>query len=529
MKKVIIIGAGPAGLTAGYELVKDNNEEYEVVILEETQEIGGISRTVRYNGNRMDIGGHRFFSKDKRVMDFWEELMPIQGSNSFDDEKLGRVKPLKEGGPNPEKEDVVMLVRNRVSRIYYLKKFFDYPISLKLQTFTNMGFVRTMKSGFSYLKTRFIKKPDDTLENFYINRFGKTLYSMFFEKYTEKLWGRHPREISADWGAQRVKGLSITAVLKDAFMKIFGGKNRKAKETSLIEEFWYPKYGPGQLWETLADKFQEKGGKLLKGYSVKKLNIEKGKVKSVVCDVNGTEVILEGDIFVSTMPVKDLVAGFTGDKVPKKMADIAKGLPYVDFQTVGVLVNKMKLQNKTKMKTLGNIVPDCWIYVQEPEVKMLRLQIFNNWSPYLVKDAENTVWIGLEYTCQEGDQYWNMSDEDFSKFAIDELASMNIIDKEDVLDSHREKVKKAYPAYFDTYAQIDELVKYLDKFENLYCIGRNGQHRYNNMDHSMATAFEAVENIKTGKTTKENIWNVNTEQEYHETKSEDAEPEKAAN
>ena len=519
MKKVIIIGAGPAGLTAGYELVKDGKEEYEVVILEETNEIGGISRTVRYNGNRMDIGGHRFFSKDSRVMDFWEELMPIQGVNSFDDEKLGRVKPLKEGGPNPEKEDTVMLVRNRVSRIYYLKKFFDYPISLKLQTFTNMGLIRTIKSGFSYLKTRFVKKEENSLENFYINRFGKVLYSMFFEKYTEKLWGRHPKEISADWGAQRVKGLSITAVLKDALGKIFGGKKKKSVETSLIEEFWYPKYGPGQLWETLADKFVENGGKLLKGYSVKKINIENNQVKSVVCIVNGTEVILEGDIFVSSMPVKDLVLGFNGQEVPNEMLEIAKGLPYVDFQTVGVLVNKIKLKNKTKMKTLGNIVPDCWIYVQEPEVKMLRLQIFNNWSPYLVKDAENTVWIGLEYTCQEGDQYWNMSDKEFSEFAINELASMNIIDKEDVIDSHREKVKKAYPAYFDTYEHMDQLVEYLNNFSNLYCVGRNGQHRYNNMDHSMATSFEAVKNIKSGETSKANIWNVNTDKEYHETKS----------
>ena len=247
MKKVIIIGAGPAGLTAGYELLK-NKDEYDVTILEESQDIGGISKTVKYNGNRMDIGGHRFFSKDSRVMDFWKELMPIQGENSFDDEKLGREKPLEKGGPNPEKEDTVMLLRTRVSRIYYLKKFFDYPISLKLQTFTNMGLIRTIKAGFSYLKTIFVKKKEDSLENFYINRFGKVLYSMFFEKYTEKLWGRHPSEISADWGAQRVKGLSIKAVIKDAFSKIFGGnKNKKDVETSLIEQFWYPKYGPGQI------------------------------------------------------------------------------------------------------------------------------------------------------------------------------------------------------------------------------------------------------------------------------------------
>ena len=517
MKKVIIIGAGPAGLTAGYELQKENNKDYEVVILEADNAVGGISRTVRYKDNRMDIGGHRFFSKSEKIMNFWEELMPIQGEASFDDKKLNRQKPLKEAGPNPEKEDKVILIRDRVSRIYYLKKFFDYPISLKLQTFTNMGLIRTIKAGFSYLKTIFVKKKEDSLENFYINRFGKVLYSMFFEKYTEKLWGRHPKEISADWGAQRVKGVSIKAVIKDAFMKIFGKKSKEV-ETSLIEQFWYPKYGPGQLWETLADKFEENGGKLLKGYKVKKIKIENEKIKSVVCEVNGVEVILEGDIFISTMPVKDLVLGFEGIDTPKQISEIAAGLPYIDFQTVGVLVNKLKLENKTKIKTLGNIVPDCWIYVQEPEVKMLRLQIFNNWSPYLVKDAENTVWIGLEYTCQENDEYWNMSDEEFSKFAIKELVSMNIIEENDVIDSHREKIKKAYPAYFDTYEHMDKLIEYLNKFENLYCIGRNGQHRYNNMDHSMLTAIEAVNNIKNNIKTKDNIWNVNIEKEYHETK-----------
>ena len=519
MKKIIIIGAGPAGLTAGYELLKDNKNDYEVVILEESQEIGGISKTVRYNGNRMDIGGHRFFSKDQRVMDFWENLMPVQGANSFDDEILGREKPLVNGGPNPETEDKVMLLRTRVSRIYFLRKFFDYPISLKLQTFTNMGFIRTVKSGFSYLKTLFVKKPEDSLENFYINRFGKELYSMFFEKYTEKLWGRHPSEISADWGAQRVKGVSIKAVIKDAFSKIFGKKNKDNVETSLIEQFWYPKYGPGQLWETLAETVEQNGGKIQKGYSVKKINIKGNKIKSVECEVNGKKETIEGDIFISTMPVKDLVAGFQGEEIPKEISGIAAGLPYIDFQTVGVLVNKMKLKNNTKIKTLGDIVPDCWVYVQEPSVEMLRFQVFNNWSPYLVKDAKNTVWLGLEYTCKEGDKYWNMSDKEFSDFAIDELVSMDIIDKSDVLDCHREKVKKAYPAYFDTYKDIDKLTSYLDKYSNLFCIGRNGQHRYNNMDHSMATAFEAVKNIKLGVDTKDNIWNVNTEKEYHEEKT----------
>ena len=516
MKKVIIIGAGPAGLTAGYELLKDN-EEYEVVILEEDKQVGGISKTVRYNGNRMDIGGHRFFSKDENVMKFWEDLMPIQGAPSYDDKKLNREKPLKEGGPDPEKEDKVMLVRDRVSRIYYLKKFFDYPVSLKLETFTNMGLVRTIKSGFSYLKSIFVKKEETSLENFYINRFGKVLYGMFFEKYTEKLWGRHPSVISADWGSQRVKGLSITAVIKDMFRKIFNPKSKKV-ETSLIEQFWYPKYGPGQLWETLADEFEKKGGKILKEHSVQKINIEGNKIVSVECVHDGKIEVFFGDIFISSMPLKDLVEDMKEEVVPEDIKKIATGLPYRDFMTVGLLLKKLDLKNKTKIQTLGNIVPDCWIYVQEPDVKLGRIQIFNNWSPYMVSKPEEQVWIGLEYFCNEGDEYWNMSDEEFTKFAIKELVSMGIIEENDVLDSHRERVKKAYPAYFDTYDEIDKLIAYLNEFDNLYCVGRNGQHRYNNMDHSMVTAMETVKNIKNNVTTKDNIWKVNTEKEYHEVK-----------
>ena len=514
-EKVIIIGAGPAGLTAGYELLK-KSKKYDVTLLEETKEIGGISRTVKYKGNRMDIGGHRFFSKDQKVMDFWNEIMPLQGSPSYDDKKLKRKKNLSENGPDPEKEDRVMLVRNRVSRIYYLKKFFDYPISMKKETFKNMGFKRTIVSGFSYLKSMIIKKKEDSLENFYINRFGKKLYSMFFEGYTEKLWGRHPREISADWGSQRVKGLSITAVIKDMLKKVFNIKGKKV-ETSLIEEFIYPKYGPGQLWETVASEIENMGGKVEKNHKVVKVNVKDNKIVSVVCDVNGEEKIVKGDIFISSMPLKDLVTDMD-TKVPTKISKIAEGLPYRDFVTVGLLVKKLNLKNETNIKTLGNIVPDCWIYVQEPDVKLGRIQIFNNWSPYMVKNPDKTVWIGLEYFCNENDEFWNMSDKKCIEFATKELISMGIIKENDVLDSHREKVKKAYPAYFDTYDSIDELIKYLNKFENLYCVGRNGQHRYNNMDHSMVTSFETVNNILEGKKKKDNIWNVNTDKEYHEEK-----------
>lgn len=513
MKKIIIIGAGPAGLTAGYELLKEKGK-YDVTILEASNDIGGISKTVNYNGNRMDIGGHRFFSKDKKVVDFWEEILPMQGKPSFDDKLLGREKKLKKGGPDPEKENKVMLLRNRVSRIFYLNKFFNYPIKMEKSTFINMGIGKTLLSGFSYLKRVFIKKKEDSLENFYINRFGKKLYSMFFEGYTEKLWGRHPKNISADWGSQRVKGLSIFAIIKDML------NINKKKETSLIEEFLYPKYGPGQLWEEVSYNIEKNGGKIKKQHEVIGINFNNDEITSVVCKHDKKIVELKADIFISSMPLKDLVSGLNG-KIPKNVKQIAKSLPYRDFVTVGVLVKKLNLKNETNIKTLNNIIPDCWIYVQDEKVKLGRIQIFNNWSPYMVNDPLNTVWIGLEYFCNEKDEFWSLSDKKRIEFVTKELIKMNIIDKNDVLDYHVEKVKKAYPAYFDTYKDINKLIQYLNKFNNLYCVGRNGQHRYNNMDHSMMTAFETVNNIENNIKDKSNIWNVNTDTGYHEENKKD--------
>lgn len=513
MKKIIIIGAGPAGLTAGYELLKEKGK-YDVTILEASNDIGGISKTVNYNGNRMDIGGHRFFSKDKKVVDFWEEILPMQGKPSFDDKLLGREKKLKKGGPDPEKENKVMLLRNRVSRIFYLNKFFNYPIKMEKSTFINMGIGKTLLSGFSYLKSVFIKKKEDSLENFYINRFGKKLYSMFFEGYTEKLWGRHPKNISADWGSQRVKGLSIFAIIKDML------NINKKKETSLIEEFLYPKYGPGQLWEEVSYNIEKNGGKIKKQHEVIGINFNNDEITSVVCKHGKKIVELKADIFISSMPLKDLVSGLNG-KIPKNVKQIAKSLPYRDFVTVGLLVKKLNLKNETNIKTLNNIIPDCWIYVQDEKVKLGRIQIFNNWSPYMVNDPLNTVWIGLEYFCNEKDEFWSLGDKKRIEFVTKELIKMNIIDKNDVLDYHVEKVKKAYPAYFDTYKDINKLIQYLNKFDNLYCIGRNGQHRYNNMDHSMMTAFETVNNIENNIKDKSNIWNVNTDTGYHEENKKD--------
>ncbi len=517
MKKVTVIGAGPAGLTAAYELLRNRgNEEYEVTVFEETDCIGGISKTVNYKGNRMDMGGHRFFSKVPEVNEWWENMLPMQGKPSMDDIKLNRDIPLVQDGPNPEETDRAMLVRHRVSRIFFDDKFYDYPISLKMQTLKNMGFINTMKVGFSYLGAMIVKKPEDNLENFYINRFGRKLYSMFFEYYTENLWGRHPSEIDASWGAQRVKGLSIIAVLKDVFGRIFKKKNRKV-ETSLIEEFKYPKLGPGELWEVTAEEIKKLGGTIVMNTKVTGINKTGDKIDSVTYVSGGAEHTIDCDYLISSMPVKDLVGGM--NDVPEDMAIIAKGLPYRDYMTLGVLCTKIKLKNETDIKTVGNIVPDCWVYVQDRRVKMGRFQVYNNWSPYMVKDLENTIWIGLEYFCNEGDDFWNQSEEEFSALAVDEMVKMGLIEnKSVVLDTHMEKVKKAYPAYFDTYDRMDELVKYLSSLENLYCVGRNGQHRYNNIDHSMCTSFETVKNIKNGIKDKSNIWNVNTEKEYHEEK-----------
>ena len=517
-KKALLVGAGPAGLTAAYELLKKS--DVAPVVVEATDVIGGISQTVKYKGNRMDIGGHRFFSKSSAIMQWWNNVMPVQGARSKDDILLGSdEKPLQKGGPDPEKDDRVMLYRNRVSRIFFLRKFFDYPISLKFSTFANMGLWRTLKSGFGYIYSQIFKRKEDSLENFYVNRFGKPLYSLFFEGYTEKVWGVHPSKLGADWGSQRVKGLSVYAILKDAIMKPFMKDDiaQKKVETSLIEQFIYPKLGPGQLWEIVADDVRAMGGKVKMNHEVVRINIESGRVVSADCrQSDGTIVNMPCDYLLSTMPIKDLVAAISGVDVPEDVKRIAAELPYRDFMTVGLLLDRMKIKNETKMKTYADRVPDTWIYIQERDVKVGRLQVFNNWSPYLVDDYENTMFVGLEYFCNEGDELWAMDDEKFKSMAIDELVKIDVIERDAVLDATLVRIKKAYPAYFGSYYELDKVRRFLDGIENLYCLGRNGQHRYNNMDHSMMTAMVAVDNIVSGGGDKSAVWNVNTETEYHE-------------
>ena len=517
-KTAIIIGAGPAGLTAAWELL--NQTDIHPIILEESTVIGGISQTVDYKGNRMDIGGHRFFSKSDEVMQWWQQMMPLQGAPALDDILLERDKPLAPGGPDPEKTDRVMLVRERVSRIFFLRNFFDYPISLKWSTFAGMGFKNTVRAGFGYLAAVFHKLPETSLENFYINRFGRPLYEMFFEDYTEKVWGVHPSKIGADWGAQRVKGLSVLSVLKDVITRPFRRHDidQKNVETSLIEQFIYPKYGPGQLWETVAARIRERGGEICLGTRVSGILTGPDGVTGVEFVENGAVRALTGDYLLSSMPLRDLVAGIRDREVPPEVRRIADGLPYRDFITVGVLARKLKIRNTTPTRTYDGRVPDTWIYVQERDVKVGRLQIFNNWSPYMVADYKGSMFVGMEYFCTEGDELWKMDPEAFVKMAVEELVKIDVIEREDVLDATQVKIRKAYPAYFGTYYELDAVKDFLDGFPNLYCIGRNGQHRYNNMDHSMLTAMEAVRNIRDGVRSHQNVWNVNTEKQYHESK-----------
>jgi len=520
-KKVLIIGAGPAGLTTAYHLLKTNKKEYLVTILEKDSQVGGISKTIEFDGYKMDTGIHRFFTKSPEVENIWEELLPLQSKPAYDDILLKRDRKFPENGSDPEKEEKSMLIKDRTTRIFYGRKFYDYPVSMNMTTIKNMGLFTLMKAGFSYLKSCIFKLPEDSLENFYINRFGKVLYSMFFESYTEKVWGIHPSKISADWGAQRVKGLSISAVVKDMFNKLFKKKNSSNTETSLIEQFIYPKLGAGQVYEEMAKEIEKMGGKIILNANVKNIKLESKKISGISYEVEGKMKNISTDICVSSMPIKDLFEGFIGDKIPKNIYDIATKLPYREFMAVGLVVDKLKLENTTNIKTVMNMIPDDWIYVQEADVKMGRLQVFNNWSPYIFKnkkDIDKKAFISLEYFSSYDEEYYNMSDEEFIKFAIAEAVKIGLIDEKSVLASTRIKIDKAYPAYFGTYSEIDKVITYLNKIDNLYCIGRNGQHRYNNMDHSMLTGIEVVKHITENKKDKKDIWNVNTEKVYHEEK-----------
>lgn len=510
-KKAIIVGGGPAGLTAALELLRQT--DIVPVVFESSEYFGGISKTIEHNGNRIDIGGHRFFSKSDTVMRWWTKIIPLENP---DDEQFGYLAADEVEG-NPGEHDV-MLVRSRKSRIYFSRKLFDYPISLSLETILGLGFFTTAHIGFSYIKAiTFPIKEEKSLRDFLVNRFGHKLYSMFFESYTEKVWGVPCEEISPEWGAQRIKGLSITKAIGHALKSMLPSKvdeGQKKTETSLIDNFLYPKRGPGQMWDRVATIVGELGGEIHKNHSVISMKEVDGHIASVeVINHQSGEIFkVQADYVFSTTDVKNLINGL-GDKVPDNVKEVANGLQYRGFMTAGLLVDKLLLQNKQK----SGHVSDNWIYIQESDVKLGRLQIFNNWSPGLVKDSSK-VWVGLEYFCDEGDDLWNMPDDKFGMLASEELAKINIIEENAVEDYVVIREAKAYPAYFGTYDRFNEIRDYVDKIENLYLVGRNGMHRYNNQDHSMLAAITAVRNIAEGRVDKENIWTVNAEKEYHEEK-----------
>ncbi len=513
MRTAIIIGAGPAGLTAAYELLQ--HTDILPIVLEATADTGGLSQTVNYKGNRMDIGGHRFFSKSKLVMDWWQQMLPVEATAQPTTITYHNKQTTIAPGTAVNSADDVLLVRNRLSRIFFLGKFFGYPLSLNMDTLRNLGLVRLMRIGCSYVKAKLLpRRPETTLEDFFINRFGKELYLTFFKDYTEKVWGVPTHTISASWGAQRIKGLSLVKTIVHALFRRSKKKqsvSQQNTETSLIEKFLYPKFGPGHLWETVAAKITAQGGRILYKEAVTAIDNGNGHIHTVTTTnrLTGEQTVHTGDYFISTMPVKDLVNAFT-TTAPESVLAVSNALAYRDFITVGLLLKKLSITNKD-----GSTIQDNWIYIQEKKVQLGRLQVFNNWSPALVADPD-TVWLGLEYFCNEGDVLWSKSDSEMLAFATAELASIGIINGTDVLDGTVIRMPKTYPSYIGAYTQFDVVRNYTDAFPNLFLVGRNGMHKYNNQDHSMLTAMQAVQHIRHGITDKASIWQINTEEEYHE-------------
>jgi protoporphyrinogen oxidase len=519
-RTAVIIGAGPAGLTAALELVR--HTDVRPIVLEADDVVGGISRTVDFNGYRMDIGGHRFFSKSDWVMEWWQEILPLEAGAdrgaviSYRNRQRGLASPYApRSSADPDK---VMLLRRRLSRIYFLRQFFDYPLKLDFATVSKLGAVRFVRICATYAWSAcFPRRPEKSLEDFLVNRFGVELYRTFFKSYTEKVWGVPCAEISAEFGAQRIKGLSLTQAVLHTLRKMSSAMTSQAApaaQTSLVERFLYPKYGPGQLWEEVAERVRAGGGEIRLRHAAETLRTEAGRVTEIVARdlATGARYAEPADFVISSMPVKDLVAGLD-PRAPDSVRSIADRLPYRAFIAVGLLVERMK----TRGEATRRFPPDNWIYVQEPDVRLGRLQIFNNWSPALVADADK-VWLGLEYFCTENDELWRLPDSELSTLAARELEKIDLLDSRHVLDATVVRVPKAYPAYFGSYADFGEVRAHLDRLANLFLVGRNGMHRYNNQDHSMLTARAAVDCIARNRTDKDSIWSINVDDEYHERK-----------
>jgi len=467
LTKVVIIGAGPAGLTAAYQLCKTGVRS---LILEKDRVVGGISRTVNYKGYHFDIGGHRFFTKVKAVDAMWREV-------------------LAEGR---------FLRRNRLSRILYNKKFFNYPL-VASNALMGLGIWNSALIFLSYLRAQmFPEKPEDTFEQWISNRFGKRLYRIFFKTYTEKVWGIPCNEIMAEWAAQRIKGLSLLAAVKSALIQRQQGKGEVIK--TLIDAFDYPELGPGMMWETVKEIVESNGSNLQLNAGVDKILWSKGRVDALQATIDGKPRRIEGTHFISTMPIRELIQKFD-PPVPDNVLKAAEALNYRDFLTVALIINQPEL------------FPDNWIYIHDADVKVGRIQNFKNWSPAMVPDPEKTC-LGLEYFCFEGDGLWTMTDADLIELGKKELGVLGLATPSDVIDGSVVRMPKAYPVYDGTYAESLRVVReFLNSVPNLQLVGRNGMHKYNNQDHSMLTAMLAVKNILGANY---DLWQVNAEQEYHE-------------
>lgn len=463
---VVIMGGGPAGLAAGYELAKQG---YRVTLLEKDKQVGGISKTVEKDGYRFDQGGHRFFTKIDEVERLWNEVL--------------------------EEE---FLLRPRLSRIFYRGKFFDYPIK-PFNALSGLGYLEAVKIIGSYMKVK-IKpiKPEESFEDWVTNRFGYRLFNHFFKSYTEKVWGMSTQELKAEWAAQRIQGLNLVTAVTNALFKQF----KKNSIKTLIEEFHYPRLGPGQMYESMARAIERQGGNVLLNARVSRVNMQGERVLSVdYVNGDGQEKSIAVDYAVSSLPLRDLL-NLMQPVLNEQVVEAGNLLKYRDFISINLALDKEFL------------FPDNWIYVHSPEVNLGRIQNFKQWSPAMVPE-EGCSSLGLEYFCNEGDQLWNSLDEDLIKLAIEEISRIGLIDQKAVKWGWVVRVAKAYPVYDDDYQQAMPTVKqFLNCLDNLQSIGRNGLHRYNNMDHSILTGLMAAQNIQGAA---HDLWSVNTDEEYHET------------
>lgn len=462
---VVIIGAGPTGLTAAYQLAKAGQK---TIVFEKGARVGGIARTEDYKGYGVDIGGHRFYTKVSEVEALWHEVL----ADDF-------------------------LHRTRLSRIYYNRKFFYYPIRF-FDALWKLGLVESVRVGLSYIWARVQPYPkEDNLEEWVSNRFGKRLFQIFFKTYTEKVWGIPCTEIKAEWAAQRIKGLSLTTAIHNA---LFKSQNNSVK--TLIDSFHYPRRGPGMLWARVQALIEARGHRVMLNTDVVKLFLNGRRVERVVARGPDGPVTATADHYISSMPVSELVFKLTPPP-PPEVIEAARQLTYRDFLTVALIINR------------DNLFPDNWIYVHSPEVQVGRIQNFKNWSPDMVPaSAPGTTCIGLEYFCEEGDPLWQTCDDELVALGRRELALLGLADEADVIDGVVYRQPKAYPVYTGAYKTCLETIKsYINSLENLQTAGRNGLHMYNNQDHSMLTAMLAVRNLAGEK---HDIWSVNTDRSYHE-------------